>query len=58
MFLYRALVAIFRANNQIKIRGKNISFPSARGAGSIPGQGTRSHMSQTRPGAEKQILKK
>ena len=27
--------------------------PNRRGLGSIPGQGTRSHMSQTRPGAEK-----
>ena len=32
--------------------------PNARGPGSIPGQGTRSHMPQLRLGAAKQILKK
>ena len=31
---------------------------NAGGLGSIPGQGTRSHMPQPRPGVTKQIIKK
>ena len=31
--------------------------PNARGLGSIPGQGTRSHMPQLRPGTAKEINK-
>ena len=32
-----------------------LSAPNAGGPGSIPGQGTRSHMLQLRPGAAKSI---